>query len=210
MAGLNRTAKLAFGHPGLDTTAAKIGDRLTIQNDIGATDAHVLVVHVEGRTVTTTYTDVHRVRAKFFMSLFEGEPCAWSPLGGEHEQRNLAERRGILSADRRLRGARRADLDRFLAFLGSRIVFLIDWNKARKALQTFCRKLERSSCCRELRSAKTGLAPFSSSAAPNSSSTPSGELQPDASPMAFRSTRRWGRTNARRSCATFCTLRAKV
>jgi uncharacterized protein Yka (UPF0111/DUF47 family) len=31
-------------------------------------------------------------------------------------------------------------LDRFLEFLGSRIVFLIDWNKARKALQTFVSK----------------------------------------------------------------------
>ena len=33
-----------------------------------------------------------------------------------------------------------ADLDRFLTFLGSRIVFLIDWNKARKALQSFVSK----------------------------------------------------------------------
>ena len=33
-----------------------------------------------------------------------------------------------------------ADLDRFLAFFGSRIVFLIDWNKAPKALQTFVSK----------------------------------------------------------------------
>jgi hypothetical protein len=39
MAGLNRTARLAFGHPGLETTAGRVGARLTIQNDIGATDA---------------------------------------------------------------------------------------------------------------------------------------------------------------------------
>ena len=31
-------------------------------------------------------------------------------------------------------------VERFLEFLGSRIVFLIDWNKARKALQTFVGK----------------------------------------------------------------------
>src|SRR5271157_1431881 len=73
MRGLNRTARLAFGHPGLDTTAGRVGARLTIQNDIGATDAHVLVVHVEGLAVTATYTDVHRVRAKFFMTLFADE-----------------------------------------------------------------------------------------------------------------------------------------
>ncbi|MGA8170350.1 MAG: hypothetical protein WB816_05905 [Methylocystis sp.] len=41
MRGLNRTAPLAFGHPGLATTAARVSPRLTIQNDIGATDAHV-------------------------------------------------------------------------------------------------------------------------------------------------------------------------
>ena len=51
MRGLNRTAPLAFGHPGLATTAACVGARLTIQNDIGATDAHVLVVHVESGLV---------------------------------------------------------------------------------------------------------------------------------------------------------------
>ncbi len=37
-------------------------------------------------------------------------------------------------------GRDEADLDRFLTFLGSRIVFLIDWNKARKALQSFVSK----------------------------------------------------------------------
>ncbi len=52
MSGLNRTARLAFGHPGLATTAGRIGARLTIQNDIGTTDAHVLVIHVEGLTAT--------------------------------------------------------------------------------------------------------------------------------------------------------------
>ncbi len=41
-------------------------------------------------TVTTTYTDVHRVRAKFFMSLFEDEAVAWSPLA-ENTDRDLAE-----------------------------------------------------------------------------------------------------------------------
>ena len=139
MAGLNRTAKLAFGHPGLETTAAKVGDRLTIQNDIGATDAHVLVIHVDGRTVTTTYTDVHRVRAKFFMSMFEGEPCAWSPLAEEHD-RALAGGEAFYLLTGVYEARDKSDLDRFLAFLGSRLVFLIDWNKARKTLQTFLPK----------------------------------------------------------------------
>ena len=36
-----------FDHPGLATTAMRSGPRLTIQNDIGETDAHVVVIAVE-------------------------------------------------------------------------------------------------------------------------------------------------------------------
>ncbi len=139
MKGLNSTAKLAFGHPGLATTAGRIGSRLTIQNDIGETDAHVLVVSVEGLTATTTYTDVHRIRSEFFMSLFADETVAWSSLA---ENRRAALAKGdvfyLLNGVYQARDA--ADLDRFLTILGSRIVFLIDWNKARKALQLFISK----------------------------------------------------------------------
>ena len=141
MAGLNRTARLAFGHPGLATTAGRAGPRLTIQNDIGATDAHVIVVHVDGLDVTTTYTDVHRVRAKFFMSLFEGRDVEWSPLA-ENQDRRLAKGEVFYLLDGVHHARDADDLDRFLNFLGSRLVFLIDWNKARKALQAFISKDE--------------------------------------------------------------------
>ena len=60
MAGVNSTAPLKFDHPGLGTTATHAGDRLVIQNDIGTTDAHVLVLHVVGLTLTVMYTDIHR------------------------------------------------------------------------------------------------------------------------------------------------------
>ena len=42
MKGLNETASLKLDHPGLETTAAHEGDRLTIQNDLGMTQAHIL------------------------------------------------------------------------------------------------------------------------------------------------------------------------
>jgi hypothetical protein len=135
MRGLNRTAPLAFGHPGLGTTAVRANGRLTIQNDIGTTDAHVLVVHVEDKTVTITYTDVHRPRVKFFMALFDGQGVAWSPLA-EQSGNGLAEDVFYLLTGRYV-GEDDGPTERFLEFLGSRIVFLIDWNKARKALQTF-------------------------------------------------------------------------
>ena len=139
MAGLNRTARLAFGHPGLETTAGRVAGRLTLQNDIGATDAHVLVMHVEGLTVTTTYTDVHRIRAKFFMAMFADEAVEWSALA-ENQHRDLAKGEVFFLLNGVYQAHDEADLDRFLAFLGSRIVFLIDWNKARKALQSFVSK----------------------------------------------------------------------
>lgn len=40
MQGLNRTAFLKLDHPGLSTTATRVGRRLILQNDIGTTDAH--------------------------------------------------------------------------------------------------------------------------------------------------------------------------
>jgi len=40
----------------------------------------------------------------------------------------------------------RRELDAFLTFLGSRIVFLIDWNKGRKALQPSLARTLRSIC----------------------------------------------------------------
>jgi hypothetical protein len=62
MSGLKRTAKLKFSHPGLATTATRTGGRLVIQNDLGTTDAHVIVIHVEELAVSVTYTDVHPER----------------------------------------------------------------------------------------------------------------------------------------------------
>ena len=135
MAGLNRTAPLAFGHPGLGATAARAGGRLVIQNDIGETEAHVLVVHVEGLKLEVTYTDVHRRRAKFFMSLF-GDRMSWTPLA-EKAAKGLGDEAVFHLVTGRTEAADEAALKDLLTFLGSRIVFLIDWNKARKALQTF-------------------------------------------------------------------------
>jgi len=68
MRGVDRTRGLKFDHPGLDTTVIRSGSRLIIQSDIGATDAHVIVIAVEALTTTVTYTDIHHARAKFFMA----------------------------------------------------------------------------------------------------------------------------------------------
>ena len=132
MAGLNRTAGLKFDHPGLGTTATRSGDRLVIQNDIGTTDAHVIVVHVEQRAVTVTYTDIHPERLRFFQDLLARYAPEWETT-----------RTGQLSGtDFQLATGRYAAPDEtacrdYLGFLGSRLVFLIDWNRARKQLRGF-------------------------------------------------------------------------
>jgi hypothetical protein len=77
MAGLNRTAKLKFNHPGLATTATRDSGRLIIQNDIGTTDAHVIVIHVEGLTVSVTYTDLHAERLSFFQDMLQPRAVKW-------------------------------------------------------------------------------------------------------------------------------------
>lgn len=47
MCGVEKTRRLKFDRPGLATTSTRCGARLTIQNDIGETDAHVVVIAVE-------------------------------------------------------------------------------------------------------------------------------------------------------------------
>jgi uncharacterized protein Yka (UPF0111/DUF47 family) len=138
MRGLSRTAPLAFGHPGLGTTATRSHNQLVIQNDIGVTDAHVLVIHVEEKTVTITYTDVHRARAKFFISLFAGWNVTFSPLA--EDSAGLGKDQAFFLATGTYQADGEASLDQMLEFLASRIVFLIDWNKARKALRAFVNK----------------------------------------------------------------------
>lgn len=143
MAGLNRTAPLKFNHPGLETTATRAGDKLIIQNDIGTTGAHVVVIHVEGFTVRTTYTDVHPERAAFFRDMLKRYAVEWSEnrageLAGAAEDANFVMSIGTFAA------RDRAELEEYLGFLGSRLVFLIDWNRARKQLRSFLDNPERT------------------------------------------------------------------
>jgi uncharacterized protein Yka (UPF0111/DUF47 family) len=141
MRGLESTRKLKFGHPGLATTASRSGARLTIQNDIGETDAHVVVIAVEQDAVTVTYTDVHLARAKFFTCLSRNFPVQWSGLDrkgaegiGDSEVFYLVTGRYPIDDDKRR--------ESFLEAIGASLVFLIDWNKARKVLRAWLPKAD--------------------------------------------------------------------
>ena len=146
MRGVDRTRDLKFGHPGLDTTVARSGSRLVIQNDIGENDAHVVIVTVEAMTVAVTYTDIHRARARFFIALFDRFAVKWSGLDRERTK-------GIGDGDAfyLVTGHYEADADKsreaFLEAIGMSLVFLIDWNKARRSLRSL---VDRQSATRLL------------------------------------------------------------
>lgn len=139
MRGVDATQKLKFGHPGLATTAARTGTQLLIQNDIGETDAHVVMIAVDPDAVTVTYTDVHLARARFFTGLFKSFAVEWSGL----ERKSVAGLADdgvfyLITGRYRLGGDN--SRDSFLEALGASLVFLIDWNKARKLLRTWVSK----------------------------------------------------------------------
>jgi len=138
MRGLNRTAPLKFDHPGLGTTATESGADVLIQNDIGVTDAHVLVIRIRGRRASLTYTDIHEQRLSFFQSLFADFDVHWTQVDSRASDR-MGSRSYLLTTGVYEAGGEE-DLLRYLDHLGSRIVFLIDWNRMRKRLLGFIGK----------------------------------------------------------------------
>ena len=133
MRGVHRTERLKFDHPGLGTIATRIDRALVVQNDLGETDAHVVVIRVIEKVVTITCTDVHLVRLLFFQRLLDPWQVTWEDTRSRPDSSieggmfHLASARFEASGD--------AELERFLENLGSRLVFIIDWNRARKRLR---------------------------------------------------------------------------
>ena len=135
MHGVNQTRKLTFDRPGLGTSATREGDRLSIQNDLGTKDLHVFVVHVRELTATVVYTDIHRARLRFFHDMLLAYDIQWeapSAAAGANHEKTIG----------RYTAENQESLERFLAFVGSRLVFLLDWNRARKRLARFVKNTE--------------------------------------------------------------------
>ncbi len=141
MRGLHRTAPLKFNHPGLDTAVTRDGKRLLIQNDIGTNDAHVLVIEVEEQTIRLTYSDLHPPRFKFFQSLLENAGFVWK-VSEPVISRDLNEGKPYTVGIATLQAADQTALEQGLEDIASRIVFVIDWNRARKRLQMFVSKAQ--------------------------------------------------------------------
>jgi len=141
MRGLARTAPLKFDHPGLETAATRDGERLLLQNDIGTNDAHVLVLQVTSHSISLTYSDLHRSRLEFFQSMLTPFGARWSGLESRASA-NLNNGEAYSVATAEFACPDEAALQAALAGIASRIVFLIDWNRARKRLQAFVKKAD--------------------------------------------------------------------
>jgi hypothetical protein len=127
MKGVNETAPLKFDQPGLDTMVTPDDRGLAIQTDLASTESQFVVVTVTGLSVMVTYTDVHPRRVRFLQDMLRPYGVQWSAAsaspGADYD---VSVGRCTAATPERL--------ERFLTFLGSRLVFLIDWNRARKRL----------------------------------------------------------------------------
>jgi uncharacterized protein Yka (UPF0111/DUF47 family) len=141
MSGIARTAPLKFDHPGLGATATRAGAKLVIQNDIGMTDAHVMVIATTGLTTAITYTDIHLPRVTFLRGLLAKWGVTWNDTVSKQGAKGFEKDMYHLSVGR-FTAKNKEEQRSFLEHLGSRLVFLIDWNRARKALREFLPKDE--------------------------------------------------------------------
>jgi len=139
MTGVNRTKACKFDHPGLETAATRDGDHLLLQNDIGTNDAHVLVVQVDAAGFTLTYSDLHKTRFAFFQTLLAEVGAVWSDVGTRNTP-GLNDGADYTLGTARFDCADAPALLAALEALGARIVFLIDWNRARKRLNLLVAK----------------------------------------------------------------------
>ena len=162
MVGVNRTARLKFNHPGLAATATRAGGRLVIQNDIGTTDAHVIVIHVEGLTVSVAYTDVHAERLAFFQDMLKSQKVIWEKAAHGRAWR----RKRVLSGDRAHGGGGRAGLPRLsdVPRLAPGVPDRLE-PRAQAVARVFARAAIAWRCCAGRRTPRSDIAAFWSLAA---------------------------------------------
>ena len=104
---------------------------MLVENDLGTTNAHVVVLAIEDLTATITYTDVHARRLAFFQSLLDRYPATWSAADRRQGAPMLGEHHVTVG---RYEAPDRRALEGYLRYVGSRLVFVLDWNRARKRL----------------------------------------------------------------------------
>ena len=87
--------------------------------------------------VSITYTDIHMQRLQFFQSLFEEKGVSWQDTLSRRGNVKFEKDLYHFSVGKFAAKDSAESSSSFLTFLGSRIVFLVDWNRARKQLRSF-------------------------------------------------------------------------
>ena len=136
MRGLARTQALRFDHPGLETVATRQSGQLFIQSDIGSHDANTLILAVDGHDITLTYADLHRTRFAFFQALLGPWGALWSDMASKVAP-DLSEGQASTLGLARFSCEDRVRLTRTLEAIGASVVYLLDWERARKRLLNF-------------------------------------------------------------------------
>ncbi|MFM2404805.1 MAG: hypothetical protein RL223_2685 [Pseudomonadota bacterium] len=167
MRGITRTQGLKLDHPGLETAAARDGDRLLLQTDIGSRDARLVRVEVvDGRPaieqpiepstrrpppadapglpaprhrLRVHCADLQPRRLAFLQQLLQDLGARWETLGVPAAATDEGQATPVAGIAH-LQAEDEAALQDMLCAIASRLVFLIDWNRARKRLLTFVDK----------------------------------------------------------------------
>ena len=141
MAGLNRTARLKGDHPGLGTTATRTGEQA---GDPERHRHHRRARDRRPRGRPGRQRHLHRCPSGTPGLLPEPAGSATRPTWETARSGALAAGARLPPRHRPLRRARtRPPAAPTCEFLGSRLVFLIDWNRARKQLRAFLRGRRR-------------------------------------------------------------------
>jgi uncharacterized protein Yka (UPF0111/DUF47 family) len=106
------------------------------QVDLGRGEPHALLLRISGATCRLTLADPHLQRVRFFQGLLHAFGVQWTETVSR-ETRGAHGRETYYLCTGSLAAADRGSLLQFLEHLGSRLVFLIDWNRARKRLRSF-------------------------------------------------------------------------
>ena len=165
MRGLEATKKLKFGHPGLATTATRTGGRLTISKRYRRDRCPC---RCDRRRAGSRRRHLYRRASgarKFFVGLFRDFPVLWSGL--ERKSAAGPRRRRLLSRHRTLAVRQQRQPRRLSENLGASLVFLIDWNKARKILREWVPKSDAIRVLAWGRPIASATEPSSNSAAAN-------------------------------------------
>jgi hypothetical protein len=128
--------------------AVRPAERLSIRNDLGTMDTHVVAIHVSSLSATLTYTDTHRSRAALLRKVLEPyHACRKTKASAPDAPCEL--RAGLYPTQAHV------DPDHYVKLFGSHLVFRINRDAARKQLE---RAVKRADTIVLLRWAAAGTA----------------------------------------------------